>query len=67
MTTKIELRISDDDESVAYLYLPDHPGPGARGVVAKHVKLGTLLPYKGPEILLDMDADGRLIGIEVIG
>lgn len=67
MTTKIRLKVSEDDEDVAYLYLPEHPGPGAPGVVARHVKLNSILTYKGPDILLDLDGDGRLIGIEVLG
>ncbi len=67
MTTKIRLIVSEDDENVAYLYLPEHPGSGAQGVVARHVKLNTILTYKGPDILLDLDGDGRLIGIEVVG
>jgi hypothetical protein len=67
MTGKIELKVSEDDDSVAYVYLPEHPGPGKRSVVAKQVRLSSLLTYKGPDIVMDLDNDGRLIGIEVIG
>jgi hypothetical protein len=39
MTSRIELRVSKDDDTVAYVYLPEHPGPGKSGVVAKQVRL----------------------------
>lgn len=49
----------------AYLYLPGHPqGPGS---VASQVRLHDLLPdYIGPDVYLDLDANRRLIGIEVL-
>ena len=66
MTQKIQLEISADDEDVAYLRLPQHPGSGLSGIVAKQVRLRELLEFKGPDIHLDLDPEGRLIGIEVL-
>ncbi len=63
---KMALNISNDDEDVAYLILPDHPGQGTSGVVAKQTSLRSLLEYVGPEIYLDFDEVGRLIGIEIL-
>lgn len=62
----IALRISEDDKEVAYLILPGHPGVGAKGAVARQVRLLDLMSYDGADIYLDLDADGRLIGIEVL-
>ena len=63
----IVLRVSEDDQDVAYVSLPGHPGAGVKAIVAKQVRLLDLLPYKGADIYLDLDADGRLIGIEILG
>lgn len=64
---KIQLKVSEDDLDVAYLTLPNHPGPGLPGVVAEQKILGELIHgYKGPEIYLDFDRNGCLIGIEII-
>ena len=62
---KISLAVSAGDQDVAYVYLPGHPGPGVPGV-AKQVRLSSLLKYKGPDLHLDFDADGHLIGVEVL-
>ena len=57
---KITLKISESDPDVAYLRLPDHPGPGTSNVVKKQICLNELIQkYKGP--------DGTLIGIEMLG
>lgn len=63
----IELKVSEDDDDVAYVSLPDHPG-SRPGVVRKSVQLRDLLPdYVGPDVVLDFDQAGRLIGIEIVG
>ena len=62
---KISLAVSADDQDVAYVYLPGHPGPGAPGL-AKQVRLSSLLQYKGPDLNLDFDSDGQLVGVEVL-
>ncbi|NPV21101.1 DUF2283 domain-containing protein [Bradyrhizobium aeschynomenes] len=63
---RIALRASADDPNVAYLTLPDHPGAGTKGCAARQVRLSDLISYIGADIILDLDADGRLIGIEVL-
>jgi hypothetical protein len=63
---QISLSVSADDQDVAYLYLPDHPGRGTSGVVAKQVRLSSLLTYTGPDLYLDFDEHGQLIGVEVL-
>ena len=63
---RISLAVSADDQNVAYLYLPDHPGRGTSGVVVKQVRLSSLLKYTGPDLNLDFDEYGQLIGLEVL-
>ena len=63
----IKLKVSDDDSDVAYLYLPDHPGPGIPNVVGKQISLNKLVDgYLGPDVYLDFGQNGRLIGIEIL-
>ncbi|MEN0064821.1 MAG: DUF2283 domain-containing protein [Myxococcota bacterium] len=64
----IRLVTSPDDPGVAYLYLRDHPGPGAPGISVKQVRLRDVIQdYSGPDLIVDFDADGRAIGVEVLG
>ena len=59
----------DDDDVVAYLYLPDHPKESEPiyGIVNKQIRLLDLIKdYKGPDIYLDFNKSGTLIGIEII-
>ena len=64
---RIELAISPDDENVAYVKLPDHPGQGVQGVVTKQLRLRELCGnYNGPDIFLDFDKKNCLIGIEIL-
>jgi uncharacterized protein YuzE len=64
---KIELKISQDDQDVAYISLPNHPGKEISGVVVKQLRLIELCEdYKGPDVYLDFDKDRRLIGIEIL-
>jgi len=65
---KIELTVSSDDPHVAYVSLPKHPGGGTAGVVSKQIRLcETIKDYKGIDILLDIDKNGEVIGIEIVG
>lgn len=61
-----DLRISrDGDDSIAYLRLPTHPGTLCK--MSKSVRLIELLgPYKGPDVVLDFDEGGVLVGIEIL-
>ncbi len=61
------LDISEDDDEVAYLYLPNHPGKGKSNIVSKQVILANMFEnYKGPDVYLDFDETGCLIGIELL-
>jgi len=66
MPQKLKLEISEDDDDVAYLTLPDHPGSGTPGVVARQVRLRDLMEFSGPDVHLDFDRNGTLIGIELL-
>jgi len=64
---RIHLEISEDDEDVAYLKLPDHPGTRP-GVVKKTVNLRKIIgDYSGPDLNLDFDGSNVLIGVEILG
>ncbi|MCG8673139.1 MAG: DUF2283 domain-containing protein [Pseudomonadales bacterium] len=66
MSQRISLKCGDDPD-VAYLILPKHPGEGSKSVVKEQKDLRTLIEnYKGPDVYLDFDQNGILIGIEII-
>jgi hypothetical protein len=60
----IELAISIDDDHVAYLRLPTHPQRTCK--MSRSLRLRDVLPYEGPELVLDFDESGTLVGIEVL-
>ncbi|NQZ11719.1 MAG: DUF2283 domain-containing protein [Algicola sp.] len=63
----IELKVSADDEDVAYLYLPGHPRKVEAGIVQKQVELRKVITqYSGPDVFLDFNNEGKLIGIEIL-
>lgn len=65
---KISLKVSSDDEQVGYVYLPDHPKKQIPGLVKRQIELADLIKdYKGPDVNLDFNSEGVLIGIEIIG
>jgi len=60
---------SEDNTDVAYLYLPKHPRITTTGMVKKSIHLSDLivdLPKRTPDIILDFDDEGDIIGIEFI-
>ena len=62
---KIRLKVSADDDEVAYVKLPDHPESGAQ--VSKTIRLYDCIgKYKGPDLYFDFDESGTLIGIEIL-
>ena len=66
---KFELIVDDSDgeDDVAYLMLPDHPRVDKEGVVNRTESLRDFVKdYRGPDIYLDFDKEGRLIGIELL-
>ncbi len=64
---EIRLSVSKDDPDVAYLILKSHPGEGIFDAVSKQISLAELIEnYRGPDVNLDFDNSGVLIGVEVI-
>jgi hypothetical protein len=62
---RFELRVSEGDPDVAYVRLPGHPGETCQ--MSKSIRLTELLgTYAGPEVVLDFDPDGVLVGIELL-
>ena len=62
---RFELRVSADDQDVAYLRLPSHPGETCK--MSKSIRLAELIgSYTGPDVVLDFDQDGVLVGIEIL-
>lgn len=54
-----------DWPTFGYLYLSKHPGTDR--CVKGMIRVSGLIPnYVGPEIRLDLDASGEVIGIEVL-
>ncbi|NOT11154.1 MAG: DUF2283 domain-containing protein [Methylococcaceae bacterium] len=67
MNNKIILTVSEDDDDVAYLELPGHPGRGVSGAIGRQIRLLDLTNYVGPDIYLDFDSKGHLVGLEILG
>ena len=62
---RFELRVSEDDQDVAYLRFPTHPGETCK--MSKSIRLADLMgAYEGPDVVLDFDQDGVLVGIELL-
>jgi len=67
---KYVLKISDDNNEVAYLYLPTYPGPeaqteGEEVMAKKSIRLTDVIgAYDGPDIVLDFDENNILVGVE---
>lgn len=62
----VQLRWSERG-GVGYLSLPDHPKKTVAGCVKRSIDLRELDPsIGGPQIILDLDDQDRLIGIEVL-
>ncbi|HCN48447.1 MAG TPA: hypothetical protein DIT10_05030 [Chryseobacterium sp.] len=67
MQNKIIVKISPDDETVGYVYLPNELDDDKRKV-AKTIDLSDIIrDYKGVAVYLDFNEDGVLIGIEIVG
>jgi hypothetical protein len=62
MSTKVRVNKSE----TVYVAMPDYPKEIVPGVVKKSVSLDDIYDYDGPRVQLDFDADGRLIGVEVV-
>jgi Fe-S-cluster containining protein len=64
----IQLRtIYEGDEGSAYLELLAYPEDGARPAIARTVDIHGMIPdYFGPQLALDLDNDGRPIGMKIM-
>jgi len=57
----------DEELEAGYVYLPDHPGAGTPGCVARSIDVFALDErLRGMQIVLDIDAQDRVIGIEIV-
>ena len=57
----------DDELEAGYIYLPDHPGPGTPGCVARSIDVFALDErLRGLQVILDVDENDRVIGIEIL-
>lgn len=62
---RFELQASEDSQDVAYLRLPSHPGELCK--MSKSIRLTELMgSYEGPDVVLDFDQEGVLVGIEIL-
>ncbi|BFO66705.1 hypothetical protein [Chryseobacterium sp. KCF3-3] len=66
MQNKIIVKISEDDESVGYVYLPNELHEEKKKV-KKTIDLSDIIDYKGVTVCLDFNEDGILLGIEIVG
>ena len=62
----MSVQIKVNKSETVYIALPEFPEIPAAGVVDKTLSLDELCDYEGSRVQLDIDANGRLIGIEVI-
>lgn len=57
----------DEELEAGYVYLPDHPGAGTPGCVARSIDVFALDDsLRGMQVILDIDEHNRVIGIEVV-
>ena len=57
----------DVELQAGYIYLPDHPGAGTPGCVARSIDVFALdEALRGMQVILDVDDQNRVIGIEVV-
>lgn len=64
---QISIKISEDDDQVAYVYLPDHPKKDCSGCIMKSININQVINgYRGPDLILDFNDDGVCIGIEIL-
>ncbi len=57
----------EDELDEGYVYLPDHPGPGTPGCVTRSIDVfGLDESLRGMQVILDLDDQDRIIGIEIV-
>lgn len=64
---KIRVKVTGKLSDTAYLKLPGFPDGPPQGVVSRTICLAELIKeFKGPQVNLDFNEQGVLIGIEVL-
>ncbi|GAB5457192.1 MAG: hypothetical protein Hens3KO_02220 [Henriciella sp.] len=57
----------EDELGEGYVYLPSHPGAGTAGCVARSLDVFAFDPsLRGLQVILDIDDQDRIIGIEIV-
>ena len=57
----------EEELGEGYIYLPNHPGPGTPGCVRRSLDVFAFDPnLRGYQIILDVDDQDRIIGIEIV-
>ena len=57
----------DEELEAGYVYLPDHPGAGTPGCVARSIDVFALEDIlRGGQVILDIDDRNCVIGIEIV-
>ena len=65
-TGVFDLRVSNSGHEIAYLRFPTYPKK-ERVRVSKSLRLFDAIgAYNGPDIMLDFDQDGVLVGMEIM-
>lgn len=63
----MRLRTHEGEEGVGYLELLAYPTDGSRPNISRTIDVHNLVAnHYGPSLLLELDKDGRAIGIEII-
>jgi hypothetical protein len=63
----IRLRIQEGEKGAAYLELLAYPTDGRPPTIVRTVDIHNMIPnYFGPRLALDLDKDGRAVGMEIL-
>lgn len=63
----IRLKMKHPSSKTAYIALPGYPEEPEYGVVAKTIAIDDVISdYDGPQVNFDFDANGKMIGIEIL-
>ncbi len=62
------IKFDESKDTAMYVAFKSHLGKGQPHTGGHQKALhGLIVNYQGPEIYLDIDSEGRLIGIEILG
>jgi hypothetical protein len=65
--SRVQLKVNEGSDDVAYVELRDHPHQPTFGLVQRSVDIHQLIEgYLGPRISIEFDKMNRPIGIEII-